>query len=70
MRFKISLGACLLILFSAFFAESLTASKIHPALQEEIGNNRGEYQEIIIRLGDRLDKQKLDQNLSLSSYTR
>jgi subtilisin family serine protease len=58
------------MLLSAFFAESLTASKIHPALQEKIDKNQSEYQEIIIRLGDRFDKQKLDQNLSLSSYTR
>jgi len=64
------MAACLFTLFSAFPAESSNPSKIHPALEEKLAQSQGEFQEIIIRLGDRLDKQKLDQNLSLASYTR
>ena len=51
-------------------SSNLFASKIHPALEDKISQSGSEFQRVVIRLADRLDKQSLEQNLSLSNYSR
>ena len=63
---RLIIAALALIILSS----TLSASKIHPALEEQISQSDGEFQRIVIRLADRLDKQSLEQNLSLSNYSR
>ncbi|MBD3219132.1 MAG: S8 family serine peptidase [candidate division Zixibacteria bacterium] len=70
MKYKTLLLVCFVFLFSALFVNPLRASKIHPALKQQIAQSQNEYQKVVIRLDDRLDKQSLNQKLSLASYTR
>ncbi len=70
MKYKIPLLVCFVFLLSILSVKLLQASKIHPALEQQIAQSHNEYQNVVIRLDDRLDKQSLNQKLSLASYTR
>jgi subtilisin family serine protease len=63
----IALGVCLLL---SLLTQPLSASKIHPQLAENISLSQDEYHKVIIRLSDRMNKERLTTSLSLTQYTR
>lgn len=70
MKYKSAFILSLFLIFAALSTVSMGASKVDPALQEKISQGQSDYQRIIIRLADRYDKVRLNEKLSLSSYTR
>jgi len=60
----------LILLFVVVFSISAQAGEIHPVLYDQMMENQSDYQHVVIRLNDRMNKERIEKTLSVSSYTR